>query len=111
MASSLTNLWVVLGCGLVTLISRVFPFAVIKNLRLPAPVINFLSFVPIAIMTALTVQSLITPHLGHWATINVANCYAAIPATIAGILSKSLLVVVVVGIMAMAVIRYLHWGA
>ncbi|HIW71546.1 MAG TPA: AzlD domain-containing protein [Candidatus Levilactobacillus faecigallinarum] len=107
---ALTNLWVILGCGAVTLLSRVIPFALLKKFHLPAVVIDFLSFVPIAIMTALCCQSLFVAHAGHWATLNLANCYAAIPATFAGILSKSLLVVVVVGIMAMAVIRYFQWG-
>lgn len=107
---ALTNLWVTLGCGAVTLLSRVIPFALLKKFHLPAVVIDFLSFVPIAIMTALCCQSLFVAHAGHWATLNLANCYAAIPATLAGILSKSLLVVVVVGIMAMAVIRYFQWG-
>jgi len=110
MALTLTDLWVILGCGAVTLLSRVFPFALLQKFTLPAVVVDFLTFVPIAIMTALCCQSLFVGQPGHWATLNLANCYAAIPAAIAGILTKSLLAIVVVGIMAMAVIRYFNWG-
>ncbi|GEO68769.1 AzlD domain-containing protein [Levilactobacillus acidifarinae] len=110
MSLTLPELWVILGCGAVTLLSRTLPFALVQRLQLPAGVIDFLTFVPIAIMTALCCQSLFVAHVGHWATLNLANCYAAIPATLAGIFTKSLLVVVVVGIMAMAVIRYFNLG-
>ena len=110
MSLTLTELWVVLGCGAVTLLSRVLPFALLKKFKLPAGVIDFLTFVPIAIMTALCCQNLFVAHPGHWATLNLANCYAAIPATLAGIFTKSLLAVVVVGIMAMAVLRYFQIG-
>lgn len=110
MSFTLTNLWVILGCGAVTLLSRVFPFVLLKKFQLPAGVIDFLTFVPIAITTALCCQSLLVVHPGHWATLNLANCLAAIPATLAGILTKSLLAVVVVGIMTMALIRYFQWG-
>lgn len=110
MSLTLPELWIILGCGAVTLLSRTLPFALVQRFQLPAGVIDFLTFVPITIMTALCCQSLFIAHTGHWATLNLANCYAAIPATIAGMLTKSLLVVVVVGIMAMAVIRYFNWG-
>ncbi|QMU08036.1 AzlD domain-containing protein [Levilactobacillus suantsaii] len=110
MSLTLFELWVILGCGVVTLLSRTLPFVFVKRLQLPAGVIDFLTFVPITIMTALCCQGLFIAHAGHWATIDWANLYAAIPATLAGILTKSLLAVVVVGIMAMAVIRYFNWG-
>jgi len=110
MSMSLTELWTILGCGLVTILSRALPFAFVKSLTMPAWLINFLSFVPITIMTALCCQSLFIANPGHLATLNVVNCLAAIPATIAGVLTKSLLMVVVVGIMAMAVLRYFSIG-
>lgn len=110
MSMSLTELWVILGCGIITVASRVLPFAFVKQVSMPAWLIDFLTFVPITIMTALCCQSLFVANPGHLATLNVANCLAAIPATIAGILTKSLLMVVVVGIMAMAVLRYFSIG-
>lgn len=110
MSISLTELWVILGCGLVTILSRTLPFIFVKQLTMPGWLVNFLSFVPITIMTALCCQSLFIAHAGQLATLNVANCLAAIPATIAGVLTKSLLMVVVIGIMAMALLRYWQIG-
>lgn len=103
---SLTELWIILGCAAVTLLSRVLPFVFVKQLQMPDWLLSFLTFVPITIMTALTCQGLFVAHPGHLATVNWENLWAAIPATIAGILTKSLLAVVVVGIAAMACLRY-----
>ncbi|MGX6428868.1 AzlD domain-containing protein [Levilactobacillus yonginensis] len=110
MAISLTELWVILGCGAITVLSRALPFVFVKQMTMPSWLIDFLTFVPITIMTALCCQSLFVANPGHWATLNVANCLAAIPATLAGVLTKSLLMVVVIGIMAMAVLRYFSIG-
>ncbi|VDG17730.1 AzlD domain-containing protein [Lactiplantibacillus mudanjiangensis] len=100
----------ILWCGLVTWLSRVIPFVLIKNLTVPKWLIEFLSFVPVAIMTAIFVESLLVYHAGHWPTVNLANLYASIPAIGAGILTKSLLAVVITGVVAMALIRLLGWA-
>ena len=96
----------ILLCGLVTWLSRIVPFAIIKNLSVPQWLISFLSFVPIAIMTAIFVESLLTYHAGHWPEFNLPNIYASIPA----MLTKSLLAVVITGIVAMAVLRLVGWA-
>ncbi|ETY74956.1 AzlD domain-containing protein [Lactiplantibacillus fabifermentans] len=101
----------ILLCGLVTWLSRVVPFAVIKNLTVPQWLINFLSFVPIAIMTAIFVESLLTYHAGHWPGFDLENIYASIPAILAGVLTKSLLAVVITGVIAMALLRLVGWAA
>lgn len=100
----------ILLCGLVTWLSRVIPFAIIKNLTVPRWLINFLSFVPIAIMTAIFVESLLTYHAGHWPGFNLPNIYASIPAILAGVLTKSLLAVVITGVVAMALLRLVGWA-
>ncbi|WP_395538206.1 AzlD domain-containing protein [Lactiplantibacillus pentosus] len=100
----------ILLCGLVTWLSRIVPFAIIKNLTVPHWLINFLSFVPVAIMTAIFVESLLVDHAGHWPGFNLPNIYASIPAVLAGVLTKSLLAVVITGIVAMAALRFVGWG-
>ncbi|RRK11665.1 AzlD domain-containing protein [Lactiplantibacillus garii] len=100
----------ILLCGLVTWLSRVIPFAVIKNVTVPRWLISFLSFVPVAIMTAIFVESLLTYHAGHWPGVNLPNVYASLPAILAGILTKSLLAVVITGVVAMAVLRLVGWA-
>lgn len=100
----------ILLCGLVTWLSRIVPFAIIKNLTVPHWLINFLSFVPVAIMTAIFVESLLVYHAGYWPGFNLPNIYASIPAVLAGVLTKSLLAVVITGIVAMAALRFVGWG-
>lgn len=97
-------------CGLVTWLIRVVPFALVKAATLPKWLLQFLSFVPVAILAAIFVESLLVYHQGQWPSVNTENLIASIPAIIAGVISKSLLVVVIVGIVAMAVIRALGWA-
>jgi len=100
----------ILLSGLVTWLSRVVPFAIIKNLTVPRWLINFLSFVPVAIMTAIFVESLLVYHAGQWPGFNLENIYASIPAILAGVLTKSLLAVVITGVIAMALLRLVGMG-
>ncbi|MFD1672666.1 AzlD domain-containing protein [Agrilactobacillus yilanensis] len=94
-------------CGLATWLIRVVPFMLVKNFKIPPMLMRFLSFVPVAILSAIFVESLLIYHTGHWPSINFGNFLASIPAIITAIISKSLLAVVVVGVIAMALIRFL----
>lgn len=96
----------ILLCGLVTWLIRVVPFALVKAMTLPKWLLQFLSFVPVAILAAIFVESLLVYHAGHWPGVDVENCLASLPAILAGIITKSLLAVVIVGIVAMAAIRF-----
>ncbi len=100
----------ILLCGLVTWLIRVVPFALVKATTLPKWLLQFLSFVPVAILAAIFVESLLVYHQGQWPSVNTENLLASIPTIIAGVISKSLLVVVVVGIVAMALIRAFGWA-
>ena len=97
----------IVGCGLATWLSRVLPFWVLRKVKLSPRVIEFLSFVPIVIMSALWFENLFHQHLGHLPTIDIPNFIASIPTVISAIISKSLLVIVVVGIISLAIVRYL----
>ncbi|WP_412989520.1 AzlD domain-containing protein [Pediococcus siamensis] len=107
MALSIKILATIVGCGLVTWLSRVIPFVLVKNFDLPAWLIRYLSFVPLVIMTALIMENIFTHHAGSLPTIDYENLFATIPTFIAAIISKSLIVIVVVGIVCMALIRLL----
>lgn len=96
--------------GLVTWLIRVIPFILVKRFKLPHWLMNFLSFVPVAILSAIFVESLLVYHAGHWPSINFGNFLAAIPTVLTAIISKSLLAVVIVGVIAMALIRLLGWA-
>lgn len=100
----------ILLCGLVTWLIRVVPFMLVKNFKIPHVVMRFLSFVPVSILSAIFVESLLIYHAGHWPSLNLGNFLAAIPSVLTAIISKSLLAVVVVGVIAMAAIRFLGWA-
>lgn len=100
-------LLVILCSGLVTWLSRVVPFVLLKEFKLPKVVVNFLGFVPICIMSALWMESLFIQHLGQLPSLNVPNILASVPTLISAMISKNLLVIVIVGVISLAVINVL----
>ncbi|MCM0583090.1 AzlD domain-containing protein [Weissella diestrammenae] len=97
----------IVGCGIATGTSRVLPFLLLKRLSLSPQVLEFLSFVPLVIMSVLWFENLFTQHLGHVPEPNLENMLASLPTVISAIISKSLLIVVIVGIISLAIIRLL----
>lgn len=63
-------LFTIIGTGLVTWLSRILPFVILKKFKLSAGVVEFLSFVPIAIMSALWFENLFVQHIGHLPSID-----------------------------------------
>ncbi|KRM61306.1 branched-chain amino acid transport [Paucilactobacillus vaccinostercus DSM 20634] len=107
MPSSSFILLTIVGCGLATWLSRVAPFIILKKYQLSPAIIEFLSFVPIVIMAALWFENLFHQNLGHLPSINYENFFASIPTVIGAVITKSLLVIVVIGIISLAVVRWL----
>ncbi|ERL66147.1 AzlD domain-containing protein [Schleiferilactobacillus shenzhenensis] len=105
-----TVFFAILLSGIATWLIRVLPFILVKRFTLPAWLIDFLSYVPVAILTAIYVESLLTYHAGRWPSVNLPNLLASGPTFLAAIVSKNLLVIVIVGIASMAVLRALGWG-
>ncbi|GEL16126.1 AzlD domain-containing protein [Pediococcus cellicola] len=105
MAVTIKVLWAIIGCGLVTWLSRVIPFVLVKNFDLPAWLIRYLSFVPLVIMTALIMENIFTHQAHQLPAVNYENLLATLPTFLAAIISKSLIVIVVVGIICMALVR------
>lgn len=97
----------IIGSGVVTWLSRIMPFWILRKVKLSPRVIEFLSFVPIVIMSALWFENLFHQHLGHLPSIDMENFLASVPTVISAIISKSLLVVVIVGVISLAVVRFI----
>ena len=95
----------ILGCTIVTWLSRIVPFILLKKFDLPKPIVEYLSFVPIVIMSVLWFNSLFVQRIGEFPEINYENLLASLPTVLSAIISKSLLVIVVVGIFSLAIIR------
>ena len=96
----------ILGCAIVTWLSRIVPFVLLKKFDMPKPLVEYLSFVPIVIMSALWFNSLFIQRIGELPEINYENLLASLPTVVSEIISKSLLVIVMSGTLSLAIIRY-----
>ena len=97
----------IIGSGLVTVIPRVLPLALLSRATLPVWLARWLGFVPIAVLAALLAQSVARPD-GHLALPpdNLA-LLAAMPTLLVAARTRSLLGIVVTGVMTMALLRAL----
>lgn len=105
MSSFEFELFTILGAGLVTWLSRVLPFVLLKKWSLPKLAVEYLSFVPIVIMSALWFSNLFIQHLGRLPLINWSHLIASLPTLIAAVLTKNLLVIVLTGMISLAIIQ------
>jgi len=103
---NLTILFIIMGCAIVTIIPRITPFILIRNIKLPKIIIKWLSFIPVCIFTALIVDSFIVQE-GSIISIDWFVLAAILPTLIVAIWTKSLSLTVIVGILSMAAIRLL----
>jgi len=97
--------WLLLGVSIVTLIPRVLPMMLVSRFGLPAWLSRFLRYVPIAVMTALIVQSIVTRDEMFIPIQDNMNLIALIPTLIAAIWTRSLLITVITGICAMFLLQ------
>ncbi|WP_328285054.1 AzlD domain-containing protein [Liquorilactobacillus vini] len=98
-------LFTILGCSLVTWFLRVTPFIILQHFHLPKLVLDFLNFVPIAIMAGLWIESLLIRQPGQLPAINWLNLGASIPAFLTVIISRNLLITVIVGVIGAGILQ------
>ena len=96
---------IILGCAIVTVIPRILPFMLIKNITLPAIVTKWLSFIPVCLFAALVMSSIIDNDQASFA-IKWQFVYALIPTLIVALWTKNLSVTVLAGVVCMAFIRF-----
>ena len=95
----------VAGCAIVTWIPRVLPFVLASRLVFPEKVNQFLNYLPLCILTALLVQSLLVFRQGQWPLIKVPELLACLPALVVGYYTKDLMKIVIVGVVTIALLR------
>ncbi|NVY96468.1 AzlD domain-containing protein [Lactobacillus sp. DCY120] len=95
----------IIGCALVTWLSRVVPFLLLKKFTLSPAMLEFLSFVPVTIMATLWFNSILIGHPGHLPAFDWLKLAASGPTVLSAILSKNLFVVVIVGVVSLALLR------
>ena len=97
-------LMVIIGCALVTMIPRIIPFLVVRNITLPEPVLKWLSYVPGCILTALVVKDCMIQSHGTL-QLNWPAAVILIPTLLIAMKTKSLSITVISGVLLMAGLR------
>ncbi|MBF0813587.1 MULTISPECIES: AzlD domain-containing protein [Staphylococcus] len=107
MTTTVHMLTIIVLCGVVTWLTRIIPFILITKIKLSERVIKWLSFIPITLFTALIIDGLIEQQEGVMGySINVPFLITMLPTIIIAVISRSLTITILSGIIIMAVLRW-----
>ncbi|HFI0026358.1 TPA: AzlD domain-containing protein [Streptococcus suis] len=98
-------LLIILAAALVTWVPRVLPFVLTQNKSLPPKLVKFLSFLPITIIFALTLSSIMDEEVGSLPCLLPVESLAIIPTFLVVLRTKNILLAVVVGVLTTAALR------
>ncbi|HFU4455638.1 TPA: AzlD domain-containing protein [Streptococcus suis] len=98
-------LLIILAAALVTWVPRVLPFVLTQNKSLPPRMVKFLSFLPITIIFALTLSSIMDEKVGSLPSLLPIESLALIPTFLVVLRTKNILLAVVVGVLTTAALR------
>ncbi|MFH6616238.1 AzlD domain-containing protein [Streptococcus suis] len=98
-------LLIILAAALVTWVPRVLPFVLTQNKSLPPKLVKFLSFLPITIIFALTLSSIMDEEVGSLPNLLPVESLALIPTFLVVLRTKNILLAVVVGVLTTAALR------
>ncbi|HFI0122517.1 TPA: AzlD domain-containing protein [Streptococcus suis] len=98
-------LLIILASALVTWLPRVLPFVLTQNKSLPPKLVKFLSFLPITIIFALTLSSIMDEEVGSLPSLLPVESLALIPTFLVVLRTKNILIAVVVGVLTTAALR------
>jgi len=98
--------WLIIGCALVTWLPRVIPFIFVRSVTLPDVVLKWLSFIPFCILSALVIENLIDTESGKVVSLDWPVFITFVPTLIIALVTKSLSITVVAGVIIMAAVRF-----
>lgn len=100
--------FIIIGMALVTYFSRELPFVVLKGKKLKPAIVEWLGFIPVAVLSALLIPALLTDGDGKNINISFSNYYliAGISTFVFGYFVKNLFLVIIFGIIVLAFIRF-----
>lgn len=108
--SSLTHstIWaVIIGMGLTNFILRYVPMAALSRIKLPAPIMRWLSYVPISVMGALFAKEVLLPSTKYDPMFANPGIYGAIISMVTFKLTKSFMGATLAGIVSFVGLRAL----
>lgn len=98
---------IIAGAALVTLIPRIVPLMVLSRFKLPDMALRWLNYVPVSVMAALVAQELLLSNGKLALTADNVSLLAAVPTFWVAFRTRSLLSTVLVGILAVMLLRLL----
>ncbi|HEL2509493.1 TPA: AzlD domain-containing protein [Streptococcus suis] len=98
-------LLIILAAALVTWVPRVLPFVLTQNKSLPPKLVKFLSFLPITIIFALTLSSIMDEKVGSLPSILPVESLAILPTFFVVLKTKNILLAVLVGVVTTALLH------
>ena len=98
-------LMAIIFSGLVTWIPRMIPFILTKYKGLPAIVERFLKFLPVSIIFALILSSVVTGKVGSFPQIKWLDFLAVFPTAFVAFHYRNLVGTVIFGVVLIAVLR------
>jgi branched-subunit amino acid transport protein len=99
--------YVIIGGCIVTVIPRVLPITILSKIKLNDKVTKFLTYIPISILSALIAAELFTVNNKFSIQDNFLEVLAAIPTILVALKKNNLLLTVIVGIISIAILRFL----
>ncbi len=100
----------IIGCALVTAIPRVIPLMYLSAKALPEPILRWLSFVPVSVMSALLLPDLVIQEGLLDVSISNINLVAAFPAFFVAWRTKSFFGTIACAMGTVAFLRYINWA-
>ncbi len=97
------------GCALVTAIPRIFPLMYLSVESLPKTALQWLSFVPVAVMAALLFPDVLVKDQALYLSLNNTYLLAAIPSLILAWYTKSFFGTIACAMLTVACLRYFGW--
>lgn len=98
---------VIIGGFIVTVLPRVLPITILSKVKLNKRVEEFLTYVPISILTALIIVELFTVDNKFLIKGNSVELLASIPTILVAIKKNDLLLTVIVGVISIAILRFI----
>lgn len=95
----------ILGMWVVNYLPRLLPMIILSKMKIPRVVIDWLGFIPAAVLAAIIVPSILMPE--QQINISPGNSYliAALPAFFVAIKTKNMVWTLLVGMLVMALIQ------
>lgn len=102
--------FIIIGMAVVTYFSRELPFIILKGKKLKPAIVEWLGYIPVAVLSALLIPELLIDDNSKHINISLSNFYlvAGVLTFIFGYFVKNLFLVIIFGIGLLAVLRYLY---